>query len=138
MESSAELKEVILRFYEALASGGLAALDCLLSRREGILAIGTDPKEWWADYPTLRQVFQAQMAEMGGGVPVVAGDPQAYREGSVGWAADRPTFKLPDGTELPFRLTAVLHQEDGRWKVVQSHASIGVPNAEAVGQELTT
>jgi hypothetical protein len=26
------------------------------------------------------------------------------------------------------RLTAVLHQEDGDWKIVQTHASIGVPN----------
>jgi hypothetical protein len=26
------------------------------------------------------------------------------------------------------RLTGVVHQEDGEWKAVQNHASIGVPN----------
>jgi hypothetical protein len=26
------------------------------------------------------------------------------------------------------RMTAVLHQDDGEWKAVQTHASIGVPN----------
>jgi hypothetical protein len=25
-------------------------------------------------------------------------------------------------------MTVVLHEEDGEWKAVQSHASIGVPN----------
>ena len=32
------------------------------------------------------------------------------------------------GKRVPIRLTAVLHQEDGAWKALQSHASIGVPN----------
>ena len=33
-----------------------------------------------------------------------------------------------DGKRAPVRITAVLHQEDGDWKAVQTHASIGVPN----------
>lgn len=32
------------------------------------------------------------------------------------------------GKRVPVRMTAVLHQEDGEWKAVQTHASIGVPN----------
>ena len=46
-------------------------------------------------------------------------------------------MKLPDGTEIPFRITGVYHQENGEWKVVQWHASIGISNEEAIGQELT-
>jgi hypothetical protein len=30
-------------------------------------------------------------------------------------------------------MTTVLVREDGQWKVVQSHASIGVPNAGIFG-----
>jgi hypothetical protein len=30
-------------------------------------------------------------------------------------------------------MTTVLVREDGQWKVVQSHASIGVPNADIFG-----
>jgi ketosteroid isomerase-like protein len=36
--------------------------------------------------------------------------------------------KPPDGTEIEFRMTAVFHNENGQWKVVQQHASVGVPN----------
>jgi hypothetical protein len=31
----------------------------------------------------------------------------------------------------------VFHQEQGEWKIVQWHGSIGIPNEEAMGQELT-
>ena len=48
------------------------------------------------------------------------------REGSVGWAADCIKIRLPDATEIPCRLTMVWHQENGCWKIVQSHLSIGV------------
>ncbi len=137
MEQSAELRDLALRFYEALRTGDLTAVERQMSRRAGTLVIGTDPAEWWTDDTTIRQVFKAQMEEMGGGVPVVAGEPLAYSEGSVGWVADRPKLKLPDGTELPFRLTAVYHLEDGEWKLVLSHTSLGVQNQEAVGKELS-
>jgi hypothetical protein len=40
---------------------------------------------------------------------------------------------MPDGQEIPCRLTGVLRLEGGEWKVIQSHASIGVPNAQAFG-----
>lgn len=73
---------------------------------------------------------------MGGGLPVVAGDPQAYVEGTVGWATDQSKFAFADGSELPFRATHVFHQVDGAWKLVQGHYSIGVSNQDAVGQDL--
>ena len=55
------------------------------------------------------------------------GDIQAFREGSVGWVAGRGYFEM-EGKRVPVRITAVLHQEDGEWKAVQTHSSIGVPN----------
>ena len=51
--------------------------------------------------------------------------------------ADRPKFRLPDGTEIPLRMTFVFVREEGEWKVAQQHISIGVPNEQIVGQELT-
>ncbi len=62
---------------------------------------------------------------------------RAYREDMVGWVADQGTSTLPDGSEVPFRLTAVFHQENGDWKLIQEHASLGVSNEEALGEELT-
>jgi SnoaL-like domain len=58
------------------------------------------------------------------GVTVGLDDVKAFREGSVGWAAGQGYFEM-EGRRVPVRLTAVLHQEDGEWKAVQSHASIG-------------
>ena len=58
------------------------------------------------------------------------GEIKAYEEGSVGWGIARPTFILPNGKQIPFRWSAVFHQEDGEWKMVQFHASVGVPNEQ--------
>jgi hypothetical protein len=54
------------------------------------------------------------------------------------WAADRPKFKLPDGTEVEVRVSLVARREGSEWRIVHWHASIGISNVEAVGQELTT
>ena len=64
---------------------------------------------------------------------VIEGDPQAYVEGTVGWYADNIEWKLPNGTVISARLTGVCHKENGDWKQVQSHCSIGIPNEKAFG-----
>jgi hypothetical protein len=69
---------------------------------------------------------------------IVAGQLQAYREGSVGWSVDRDAlFRLPDGTEVPFRNTYVFVQEDGEWKLIHGHTSIGVSNEEVLGEDIS-
>jgi hypothetical protein len=136
MQRSGELKQLVLRTYEAMASGDTTFYDRHLSHQEGVLIIGSDPSEWWAGYDTITQVFKAQMREMGG-VSCLPGDPQAYSIGDVGWVADRPRFRLLDGAELPVRMSIVFVKEDGVWKVTHQHISIGVSNQQAIGQELT-
>jgi hypothetical protein len=85
---------------------------------------------------TINAVYQAQLRQMGG-VSVVGSDPQAYRHGDVGWVADRPKFRLPDGCEIPIRITIVFAREDGDWNLVQQHILIGVLNQDVVDQDLT-
>jgi class 3 adenylate cyclase len=46
----------------------------------------------------------------------------------VGWIADKPRFRYPDGTEQEFRHTATLALERGHWRIVQWHASLPVSN----------
>lgn len=137
MERSPELKELMLQTYEAMSRADGAFVEQLFSQADGAHAIATDPNEWWSGYETITRVIKAQLEETGG-FPIVAGDPQAYREGSVGWAHDQPNFRMPDGSEMPFRITCVFHKEGAAWKAVQWHASIGVPNEEALGETLTT
>ena len=137
MEEGTELKKVMLGFYDALASGDAGLLEDLISRRDGVLGIGTDPDEWWMGHAKLRGIMKTQMAEMGGHITIVGSDPIAHSEGTVGWVADRPRFRLDDGTESPIRLTATFHKERDAWKIVQFHVSVGVPNEDVVGKELT-
>jgi hypothetical protein len=132
MEKSSELKALLMSFYEALTQADIEFIKNFTSRRDGVLMIGTDPNEWWADYETIIRENEAEIKEMGG-IPIEAGDPQAFSQGSVGWVADQAKVKLPDGSEVPFRLTGVLHKENGEWKMIQWHVSIGVPNEEAFG-----
>ena len=107
------------------------------SQKDGVLAIGTDPAEWWAGYAAITKVFKAQLKETGG-FQILADTPQAYSAGSIGWVAGQPTLRLPDGTEMPFRLTAVFQKEQDDWKIVQWHVSIGISNEDVIGETLTT
>ena len=140
MESSPELRDLTLRFYQALTqtltTGDVSGIAPFISQQPGVLLIGSDASEWWVGHDTFLRVAQAQAQEMAG-VRVTGSDPQAYREGAVGWVADQAVYELPDGTKIPFRLTAVFHQEDGVWRLVQSHNSVGMRNEEVVGRSLT-
>jgi ketosteroid isomerase-like protein len=128
MDRSSELRDLVLRFYDALSSGDASFIDRHFSVAEPARGVGTDPGEWWQG-AQVAHAWKDQLEAMGGSMPLVAGDPEAYVEGTVGWAADRPTLQLPGGA-VPVRLTAVFHQEDGEWKLVQAHGSLGVPNEQ--------
>ena len=139
MEQSDELSDLTLRFYEATATGDLSFLERYVSRREGTVFVGTDPGEWWEGFEAFMEAMRAQAEAMGGsGLQIVPGQLQAYREGNVGWAIDRDaSFRLPDGRQIPFRSSVIFLNEDGEWKVVHLHASIGVKNEEMFGEDVT-
>ncbi len=137
MEQSTELKELYLRSCEAISNGDYSFFERYFSQKDGVLAIGTDPTEWWSGYDTITKVFKAQLEETGG-FEILPGTHQAYSDGSVGWVAGQPTLKLPDGTELPLRLTAVFQKEQNDWKIVQWHFSIGISNEDVLDEPLTT
>src|SRR5207244_2248129 len=102
MKPSTQVKDTILRFYDEFSRADAGAMIGLVSREPGVVAIGTDPLEWWDDHDRIHKVWETQLKELGG-AKLVAGDPQAREEGSVGWAADRPTLRLADGTDMPMR-----------------------------------
>ena len=134
MQPSSELRDLMIRYWEAFTHGDISFVEAHLSADPGILGVGTDPEEWYEGVK-VRQVFTEQLTAVGG-VSITPGEVRAYQEGTVGWIADRPTFTLPDGTMFSVRFTAVAHREDGQWKLVQAHTSVGVPNQQVVGQTL--
>ncbi len=139
LQQSPDLREVFVRSSQAVADGDVSQVVELLSRDQGVLGIGTDPAEWWSDFVTLERVYTAHLAELrAAGVRFRPSDPQCYQEGPVGWCADQARIILPGGTQHVVRLTAVFRREGDNWKLVHSHASFGVPNADALGTDLTT
>ncbi len=137
MEQNAELVAYVKQMFAIFETGDVSAIDGILSREKDVLGIGSDPREWWAG-DALREAFLTQIPEMhGAGMRFEPGDVQAFSEGTVGWVANQPTVKLPDGGEIPMRFTGVCHREDGAWKMVQFHLSVGAMNEETLGEELT-
>ena len=62
---------------------------------------------------------------------------EAYEQGEVGWVAGNLALGFDDGGPMSQRFTGVFTLEGGRWGLVQWHQSLGVPNAEAYGVELS-
>ena len=137
MQESNELKDLYVRLCEAQTTGDYSFFENFFSRKDGVLAIGTDPSEWWAGYDTITKVFKAQLKEVSG-VQVLADTPLAYCDGPIGWVAGQPTVKLPNGVAIPMRLSAVFQREPEGWKIVQWHSSLGVANEDSIGETLST
>ncbi len=138
MEYSSELRSLTLELYETLSHGDMSMLEAVLSRQAGTLWIGTDPEEWWESREVVLRAWERQTEELGGAVSIRPGTLQAHQHGNVGWVADQPIGRLPDGTLVPFRFTAVFERESEGWKMVQVHASIGAFNEDVTGVPLST
>ena len=125
-----EVRKVLDEMIEAQNAGDTGRLRSMLSERPDAVHIGTDAEEWW----TSGQVVDAVAAASGGDdIRAVADDIDVHIHGDIAWAEGRGRFTRADGAEQPVRMTGVLVREDNQWKVVQSHASIGVPNADIFG-----
>jgi hypothetical protein len=126
-ERSPEIEQVLRDTVDAMARSDLDEIGRRTSRGPCVVGIGSDPTEWSEGYDDLMRLMRDSTPDAGLGATVGLDDVKAFREGSVGWAAGHGYFEM-DGKRVPVRITAVLHQEDGDWKAVQTHASIGVPN----------
>jgi hypothetical protein len=134
MVDCAGIREGMLAFYARFSAGDAEAFAAGIADTPGTSVIGSAPGEghdnradWVATY--------AEMCKPGGpmaGIKLVGENPRGWAEGSVGFGVDNAAFVLPDGSRLPARLTAVLREEDGIWKVVHLHFSVGVPDEDAV------
>ena len=133
---SEELRSFLLRLYAAMEDRDLQTFREMFSSSAQLLIAGSDPAEWFTGSSGV-DVFFAQVMEL----PVVRiepGDIQSFSCGTVGWVADQPILRFPDGEEDGKRVTAVLTIEKGHWRVIQWHAATPVTNEESIGRTLTT
>lgn len=138
LEENPEIKAVVKRFFEALGSGDRATLSNLFARDDGLRYIGTDFKEWWKG-PEVATVIGPHLAD----APdyelwIDADDVEGFSRGNVGWGAARGHLRFSDQEPVDIRHTAVFVLEAGYWRIVQAHNSVGRPNKEVAGVELTT
>ena len=125
MELSTEVREAVLDFYQGVSEKSVDHFNEIVSSDPATLVIGTAPGEWVTDRPRLRFGFETE------GLTLKPGrNPTGYQEGTLGWFTDEPWFGFPGGGGMRTRLTGVVRQEAGRWKVVHLHFSVGVPDEE--------
>jgi class 3 adenylate cyclase len=139
VERSPEIEGVLKRFLRCFASGDEAAVRALSSDEPGRRAIGTDPREWSSGEEWEAMLAQLPEIAAAGGMKVEFLETDGYEEGLIGWGAANCLAALPGGgSPLPLRITGVFRLNDGHWRAVQVHFSVGVSNEERLGMELST
>lgn len=65
-----------------------------LSAEPGVLVVGTDPAEWWANPDDLLRATQAQSTELQGAAATVSHS-EGWTEGGIGWGAVKADIVFP-------------------------------------------
>lgn len=131
MDQSPEVEDAYVQLLAAMSGGDAAAFTALFSRQPGALFFGTSPEEWIAGPSAIGEFAEGMLpALQRAGLTLEPGHPQAFREGSVGWVADRLTIRAASGHAQELRVIVVFRQEDGRWKAVLYGHSLGVPDEQ--------
>ncbi|MEX2246920.1 MAG: nuclear transport factor 2 family protein [Dehalococcoidia bacterium] len=125
MNPSPDLRDRLLALYRAMSSGDADAVEAFYSLEAGSVFIGTGDAEFWTDSARHNADVRHFFDGRSGVISWNPGDALSLVEGSVGWTVDRPTLYLPSAEVLRLRLSLVWRREDGVWKVVHSHASLG-------------
>ncbi len=62
MERSDELRDLYLRSCEAQSSSDYAFFERCFSQSDGVLAVGTDPSEWWTGYSSITRISYTKVS----------------------------------------------------------------------------
>jgi ketosteroid isomerase-like protein len=125
-----EIRAVFDQLLEAQNAGDAEGVRARLPERPGAVHIGTDADEWWTSEQIVDAVAAAGGADQ---IQAAADDVVIHVQGDAPWVEGRGRFTTAGGGERPVRMTGVFAREDSQWKMVQPHASIGVPNDDIFG-----
>jgi ketosteroid isomerase-like protein len=130
MERSHALERFVVDWFQAASRGDASMVDTHVSLDDGVRLIGSDPEEHLRGGSIVADFLRGEVRGAGGEASFTPTDIDAFSEGTVGWATTIVTIELPDGKQVSPRWSSVFHLEGGVWKIVHTHASIGVPNQE--------
>jgi ketosteroid isomerase-like protein len=136
MQRSPEIEQMARDAMAAIDKGDIDALLAMVSRDAHVTSIGTDPAEYSRDLAGTLQMLQASAPEQSGGMRAAVTEVIAYEHGDVGWLDGTGSFSS-GGESVEVRFTNVVVREDGAWRLVQVHTSIGVPNERMFDPALT-
>ena len=88
--------------------------------------MATDGVKWETSW----EAAHAVTAVPGDGLRLVAGHFDVHLQGGVAWAEGLGRISNQSGAERPVRMSCVLVREQGKWVIVQSHASLPVRDPE--------
>jgi ketosteroid isomerase-like protein len=128
-DTERQIRAVIDGITDALHSADVQKLDSLMSDRPGSTHIGTDPDEWWSKQQLLAGI-EGAMSVAGNPIRAEIGEVSIHVLGDVAWTEGTARFINAGGAQRAVRTTGVFVREDGAWRAVQSHASIGIPNEQ--------
>ena len=130
MERSSDIEQLVRAWFESASRGDTSLVDAHVSPGRGTRLIGSDPSELFSGGDAVAQFLRGEIEGAGGEATFAPADVDAFSEGTVGWASTTVTITLPDGKHVSPRWSAVFHQEDGVWRFVHTHASIGIANED--------
>lgn len=136
IKPSPEIKAVLTRWVRAVERRDTPTAVNLLMDAPEIRYIGTDPNEWWSGEEFV-DAYPAHIRSFPDGLVFEILDIEAFESGDVGWGAVRQQTTFQDGSSAEARLTFVLVLSEGMWRIIQGHLSLGVPNLDVIGVELT-
>ena len=134
MERSPELEQLVVAWFAGASRGDASLVDAHVSHDDGTRLIGSDPGEVFSGGSAIAQFLRGEVESAGGNAAFSPSNVEAFQEGTVGWATANVTITMAHGKHMSPRWSAVFHLEDGVWRFVQTHASIGVAN-EDIGWE---
>jgi ketosteroid isomerase-like protein len=130
MQDSSEIRAEVLRYYDTMRAGDMAALNELVAV-DGMIGVGTNSAEYWPDRYAFLGSMENMVTMMGGSFDLTPQNILAYQDGDFGWALDLPTVRTPDGSGFPVRLTMAFQRDNGRWRLIMLHASTASESVQA-------
>ena len=117
----------VKNYFDALVEGDAPRLIEMMASADYYVKIGTDVGEFVEGGETAIDYYQHHAASTED-FTIMCEHLDVQERGDVAWFYTRQIWRLKwKGAfeQLAMRMTGVLEKEDGRWKFVQIHASIG-------------
>ncbi len=133
MEESQEIKDLVYEAGNSDVQGNFGFWEQHISKNPNVMVYGSGPGAKYMELPAIKgykNIITQLREELNDMKPssFEINEIQAFSEGSVGWYFLRATGVYPNGIELSFRISGVLHKEDGSWKLVMQNTLFQVPD----------